>query len=143
MLCSRRGGWMDAGLTLESRWCLEQVVPYVQQLVLAQVSVEGGVLHADEHGLLDGPGMAVNFLVHYAELVGLHGMSCGSAVVVYGGGGFEVFLYPFTQRSAWLFYVCTGAVYVGALVMVNNLCLVVWGPCPWDCLGLSWGCWCL
>ena len=71
----------------------------MQQLVLAQVSVEGGVLHA-RHGFLDGPGMAVNFLVHYVELVGVNGMSCGGAVVEYGGGGFEVFLNPFTQRSA-------------------------------------------
>ena len=27
----------------------------------------------DEHSLLDGPGMAVDFLVHYVELVGVHG----------------------------------------------------------------------
>ena len=59
-----------------------------------------GILHMDEHGLFDGPGMAVNFLMHYVELVGVHGMSCSSAVVVYGGEGFEVFLYSFTQRSA-------------------------------------------
>ena len=52
----------------------------MQQLVLAQVPVEDGVLHTDEHGLLDGPGMAVNFLVHYVELVKVHGMSCGGAV---------------------------------------------------------------
>ena len=64
------------------------------------VSVEGGVLYVDEHGLLDGPRMAVDFLVHYVELVGVHGMSSGGAMVVYGGGGFEVFLYAFTQRSA-------------------------------------------
>ena len=81
---------------LESRRCLEEVVPYVQQLVFAQVSVESGVLHADEHGLLDGPGMAVDFLVHYVELLWAHGVSCGGAVVVYGRGGFEVFFNPFT-----------------------------------------------
>ena len=46
----------------------------------------------DEHGLLDGPGMAVNFLVHYVELVGVHGLSCGGTVEVYRGGGFEMFL---------------------------------------------------
>ena len=34
----------------------------------------------DEHGLLDGPGLAVDFLVHYTELVGVHGMACGGAV---------------------------------------------------------------
>ena len=59
------------------------------QLVLAQVSVEGGVLHVDEHGLLDCTGMAVNILVHYVELVGVHGMSCGGAVVVYGEGALK------------------------------------------------------
>ena len=51
-----------------------------------------GVLYMDEHSLLDGPGMAVNLLVHYVELVGVHRVSCGGTVEVYGGGGFEVFL---------------------------------------------------
>ena len=73
---------MVCGLALKSRRCLEEVVPYVQQLVLAQVSVESGVLHVDKHGLFDGPGMAVDFLVHYVELVWVHGTSCSDAVVV-------------------------------------------------------------
>ena len=68
------------------------MVPYVQKLVLSKVSVERGVLYMDEHSLLDGPGMAVDFLVHYVELVGVHGMSCGGTVEVYRGGGFEMFL---------------------------------------------------
>ena len=67
------------------------MVPYVQQLVLSQASVEGGVLYTYEHGLLDGPGVAVNLLVHYVELVGVHGMSCSDTVVVYRGRGLEVF----------------------------------------------------
>ena len=46
----------------------------------------------DEHSLLDGPGMAVKLLVHYVELVGVHRVSCGGTVEVYGGGSFEVFL---------------------------------------------------
>ena len=87
---------MVCGLALKSRICLEEVVPYVQQLVLAPVSVESGVLHTDEHGLFDGPGMAVDFLVYYVELVWVHGMSYSGAVVLHGGGGFEVFLNPFT-----------------------------------------------
>ena len=52
----------------------------------------GGILYTDEHSLLDGPGMPVDFLVHYAELVGVHGVSCGGTVEVYRGGGFEMFL---------------------------------------------------
>ena len=48
-----------------------------------------GVLYTDEHSLLDGPGMAVDFLVHYVELVGVHGVSCGGTVEVYRGGALK------------------------------------------------------
>ena len=51
-----------------------------------------GVLHTNEHGFLDGPGLAVNFLVYYTELVGVHGMACGGTVLVYGERDLEVFL---------------------------------------------------
>ena len=34
----------------------------------------------DEHGFLDSPGLAVDFLVNYTELVGVHGMAHGGAV---------------------------------------------------------------
>ena len=72
----------------------------MQQLVLSQVSVEGGVLYTYKHGLLDGPRVAVNLLLHYMELVGVHGMSCGDTVVVYRGRGLEVFLDSVNLRSA-------------------------------------------
>ena len=52
---------------------------------------------ADEHNFLDGPGMAVDLFVHYIELLWIHWVSCGGAVKVYGGRGFEVFLNSFTQ----------------------------------------------
>ena len=68
----------------------------MQQLVLAKVPVEGGVLHMDEHGFFDGPGMTVDLFMYYVELVWVHWMSCGGAVMVYWGGGFEVFLNSFT-----------------------------------------------
>ena len=42
----------------------------MQQLLLAPVSVEG-VLNADEHGFLNGPGLTVNFLMHNIKLVGV------------------------------------------------------------------------
>ena len=49
------------------------MIPYVGKLVLSKVSVERGVLYPDEHSLLDGPGLAVDFLVNCTELVGVHG----------------------------------------------------------------------
>ena len=45
---------------------MKKLVPYVWKLVLSQISVERGVLYPDEHSLLDGPGLAVDFLVNYA-----------------------------------------------------------------------------
>ena len=43
-----------------------------------------GVLDADKHGFLNSPGLAVYFFVDNAELVGIHGVSCGGAVKMYG-----------------------------------------------------------
>ena len=34
----------------------------------------------------------LTFLVHYVELVGFHGVSCGGTMEVYRGRGFEMFL---------------------------------------------------
>ena len=52
----------------------------MQELALPQVPVEGWVLHTDEHGLLDGPGLVVNFLVHYVELFWVNWVSCSGTV---------------------------------------------------------------
>ena len=43
----------------------------------------------DEHGLLDGPGIAVDLLVYYVKLVGVHRVSRGGTVEVYGGGALK------------------------------------------------------
>ena len=66
---------------------MKKLVPYVWK-----ISVERGVLYPDEHSLLDGPGLAVDFLFYYAELVGVHGMACDGGTEVYRGGGLEMFL---------------------------------------------------
>ena len=44
-----------------------------------------------------------------------------------GEGALRVFLDPFSQWSAWFPYVSTWAVYVGALVMVDDPCLADFG----------------
>ena len=83
-----------------------------------------GVLHADEHCFLDGPRLHVNFLMYNAELVGVHWMSCGGTVEVYGGGGLKMFFNSFPQGSARFSNVRAGEVDVGALVFVDDSCLV-------------------
>ena len=56
-----------------------------------------GVLNTDEHCFLYSSGLAVDFLVHDIELIGIQWMSCCSAVKVYWGGGFLMFLDPVSQ----------------------------------------------
>ena len=75
----------------------------------------GGILYADKHGFLNGPGLAIYFLVYNVELVGVHGVSCGGAVKMYGGGGLKMFFDSFPQGSARFPNVGIGAVDVWAL----------------------------
>ena len=42
-------------------------------------------------------GLAVDFLMHDIELIGIQWMSCCSAVKVYWGGGFQMLLDPVSQ----------------------------------------------
>ena len=39
-----------------------------------------------KHSLLDGPELAVNLFVYNVKLVGVHQVSCGGTVKVYGEG---------------------------------------------------------
>ena len=48
-----------------------------------------GVLYTDEHGLLGGPGVAVDLFMCYIKLLWVHWVSCGGAVKVYGGGALK------------------------------------------------------
>ena len=85
--------------------------------------VEVGPIYA----VVDGPGLAVYLLVNNVKLIGVHGVSCGGAVEMYGGGGLEVLLDSFPQGSTRFPYVGTGAVDVWALVLVDDHCLIGFG----------------
>ena len=51
----------------------------------------------DEHCFLYSSGLAVDFLMHDIELIGIQWMSCCSALKVYWGGGFQMLLDPVSQ----------------------------------------------
>ena len=120
-------GWLLCWLALECWWCLVEVGPICAVVGIYPGFCWGGVLDTDEHGFLDSPGLAVYFFVDNVELVGVHGVSCGGAVKMYGGGCLEMFFNPFPQGPARFPYVGTGAVDVGALVLVNDAFLVGFG----------------
>ena len=60
----------------------------MRQLVFAYVVIERGVLYTYEHGFLDCPGLAVDFLVHNVKLIRVQWMSCSGSVLMYWGMGF-------------------------------------------------------
>ena len=67
--------------------CLQDLIPDVWQLVFSQITVEGCVIDADEHGLHDGPGDAMCLSAQNGKAVHIDGVSCGQAMLVYWGSG--------------------------------------------------------
>ena len=92
---------------------------------------------ADEHGLLDGPGMAVDFLVYYIELF----WSIGCSVVVlcrWMGKGLWNVPWHFLPRIC-LTLQCKhwGSLFGDTCSGIWCLFGCFWGPCPWSCLIMS------
>ena len=93
----------------------------------------------DEHGLLDGPVMTVDFLVH--TMLNCSG-SMGCPVVVLcrcmGEGALKCSLTLSRKDLPDSPVYALGQFILGTLVVVYDACLIVfWGPCPWGCLIMS------
>ena len=54
---------------MEVRIAEQDLIPYVGQLVLPNVHIEGWSIDSYEHGLLDGPGNGMSFPTHHGEIV--------------------------------------------------------------------------
>ena len=66
-------------LRLENWQRLQKLVQDVWQLVFANVLLRG-VLYTYEHCFLDSPGLALDLLMYYVELIGIQWVPCGGAV---------------------------------------------------------------
>ena len=130
-------GWWLVGLhcsvgEAHSRWSQMCGSWYFPRFLLR------GVLHVDEHGLLGGPGLAVNFLVYYVELVGIHGDGMWwNCVGVWGKGPWSV---PWSCHQVFCLIPlcrCWSSWCVG--IDSGRWCLSgwLWGPYPLGCLMLS------
>ena len=60
------------------------------QLVLCYVSVRQWVIYIHEHGFLYVPRRTLCFLMYGVEALWTEGMSCGTAVMLYGRGPSDV-----------------------------------------------------
>ena len=74
-------------LKLEGRGVLKDLIPYVGELELAQVPVEGRITDHYEHGFLDDPSNAMFLPTHNGKTVHIDAVSRRLTMLVYGGGG--------------------------------------------------------
>ena len=65
----------------------QECIPYVGQLKLVNVHIEGWIIDPDVYGLYGGPYDDVYLPTHNGEVVHLCVMTCGVGMVINGGRG--------------------------------------------------------
>ena len=79
---------------MEGRGVLQDFIPDVQQLNLAQVPIEGWIIDPYENGLLDGPANTMCFPTHFPKTVHIDAVAQRVTMFMYEGGGPKIFLKP-------------------------------------------------
>ena len=83
---------------MEVRGVEQDLIPYVGQLELPKVPVEGWVIDPDVHGLFCGLCNAVQLSDHNGQVVHLCMMTCDMGMVIDRGRSPEMFLVPFPRQ---------------------------------------------
>ena len=63
------------------------------------VPIKGWIMNPDVHGIFDGPGSTVCLPTHYGKIVHTDVVTQGATMVIYGGGGPEIYLEHFPRSS--------------------------------------------
>ena len=71
-------------------------------MVLAYVLIQGWTIDPYKHWFFDQPGEVLLLPTYYAEIFKWGSMTCGVTVVIYGGGGLQMFFVPLSKCS-WCF----------------------------------------
>ena len=81
-------------------WNVKQnLIPYMWQMVFANISIQGWIVDPDVKSLFYCP-LEVLFLPsHNVEIFNTYAVTSGVKMVKYGGGGLLVFLKPLTKGS--------------------------------------------
>ena len=88
-------------------WCVKQnLIPYMGQLLLLNVIIEGWIIDHDIHVLSDGPFNVVRLPAHNGEIAHPAVMTCGVGIVINGGRSPEMFLKPLSKGSLLCLYLC-------------------------------------
>ena len=78
---------------------IQNLIRYMRQMVLAYISIEGWIVHPDVNSFFYGSGEVLVFPPYNAEIFNGGIMTCDVLVVIYRGGGLQVFLKPLTKSS--------------------------------------------
>ena len=74
----------------------------MRQMVFAYVFIQGWTIDSYEHRFFNQPGEVLLLPTYYAEIFKWGSMIWGVTVVMYGGGGLQMFLVPLSKCS-WCF----------------------------------------
>ena len=85
--CSGQLEWGRRLLEVESRGIKQDFIPYVGQLELANVPIEGWIIDPDEHGPLNDPWDVLWLPTFCGEVFYPSVMICGVGMVIYGKKG--------------------------------------------------------
>ena len=89
-------------------------------MVLAYISIEGWIIHPDVNSFIYGSDEVLVLSPHNAEVLDGGIMTCDVLMVIYWGGGLQMFLKPLTKSSGLLPYVFIITVHPFAFESVND-----------------------
>ena len=69
----------------------------MRQMVLAYISIEGWIIQPDVNGLFNGSDEVLIFPPHNGEIINGGVMTSDVLVVIYWGGGLQMFSKPLTK----------------------------------------------
>ena len=82
--CSGQLEWKRGLLKVEGRGIKQVLIPYVRQMELANVPIEGWIIDPVIHGLLDGLCNVMHLPTHYGKGIHPGMMTCGVGMVQMG-----------------------------------------------------------
>ena len=81
---------------------MQNLIPYVWQMVLANVFVKGWIINSDIQSFFYGSQEVLTFSSHYFKVVNGDIVTRDGRMVMNGGRGLEMFFKPLCKVSCWL-----------------------------------------
>ena len=106
-------------------WDVKQnLIPYVRQMVFAYVFIEGWIIYPYVYCFFHSCDQVLVLPPHSAEVVNCGTMTSDGRMVIYWGGGLQMFPEPFSKSSWWLPCIFIITVHPVALISVDDATLL-------------------